>query len=250
MEPYSQPKAVVLTHPMGNDDLLYNGLVSEGIEVVCDPMIDTELVKLEDDCRHEVYTSRRIIFTSKRGVEYFFQQMKPADVLDKSFICIGKKTAQVLESYGVKPWWVSGGRTASDLVKELQQAHIRPGEKWLGMLGELAENTLEDGLKGVCHYRRYNVYRTIIADKQNEQTLVLLKAQEPLLIVCTSPSCFTGFMNLYGSHMHDQVGFASIGPATTKVMKKQNVTPVVTARMSTYEGLWQEMKLQLKPEYR
>ncbi len=250
MEPYSQKTAVVLTHPIGNDDLLYNGLVSEGIKVVCDPMIDTEQVQLEDDCREQVYQSRRIIFTSKRGVEYFFQQMKPADVLDKSFICIGKKTAQVLEGYGVKPWWVSGGRTASDLVQELQQTHIRPGEKWLGMLGELAENTLEDGLKNVCDYRRYNVYRTIIAEQQNEQTLALLETQKPLLVVCTSPSCFTGFMNLYGSLLHNEVGFASIGPATTKVMKKFDVSPKITARMSTYEGLWQEMKEQLKPEYR
>ena len=242
--------AVVLTHPLGNDDLLYNGLVSEGIDVICDPMIDTAPVPLEDECRQQVYKSRRIIFTSKRGVEYFFQQMKPADVLDKSFICIGKKTAQVLEGYGVKPWWVSGGRTASDLVKELQQTHARPSEIWLGMLGELAENTLEDGLKGVCDYRRYNVYRTIIAEQQNEQTVEILKSKRPLMVVCTSPSCFTGFMNLYGTLLHEEVGFVSIGPATTKVMKKLDVTPVITAPASTYEGLWQEMKQQLKSEYR
>ncbi len=250
MDPYSRQAAVVLTHPMGNEDLLYNGLVSEGVEVVCDPMIDTEPIMLEDECRQQIYSSRRIIFTSKRGVEYFFQQMKPADVLDKSFICIGKKTAQVLEGYGVKPWWVSGGRTATDLVEELKQAHIPPGEKWLGLLGELAENTLEDGLKNVCHYQRYNVYRTIIAEQQNEKTVALLQSQKPLLVVCTSPSCFNGFMDLYGAALHKDVGFASIGPATTKAMKKQNVTPKVVARLSTYEGLWQEMKLQLKPEYR
>jgi len=250
MDPYSRQTSVVLTHPMGNDDLLFNGLKSEGIKVICDPMIDTEQVNLEDECREYLYNSRRIIFTSKRGVEYFFQQVKPADVLDKSFICIGKKTAQVLEKHGMKPWWVSSGRTASDLVKELQQAHIRPNEKWVGMLGELAENTLADGLQTVCDFRRYNVYRTIIAEKQNSETLEFLQSKKPILVVCTSPSCFNGFMNLYGSLIHSEVGFASIGPATTKAMKKQDIKPAVVARLSTYEGLWQEMKIQLKPQYR
>jgi len=250
MEPFSRQTAVVLTHPIGTDDLLYNGLESEGLEVICDPMIDTEQVTLEKECKQHLIESRRIIFTSKRGVEYFFQQIKPADVLDKSFICIGKKTAKVLENYGMKAWWVSGGRTASDLVKELQQAHVRPNEKWVGMLGELAENTLADGLKDKCDYKRYNVYRTIITDQQNEKTVNLLQSEKSMLVVCTSPSCFNGFMNVYGNQLHEQVGFASIGPVTTKAMKKHGIKPVMLARLSTYEGLWQEMKSQLNSSYR
>jgi len=250
MDLYSQQANVILTHPMGNDDLLYKGLVREGIGVVCDPMIDTEPIELEKECLQYLFESRRIIFTSKRGVEYFFQQVKPADVLDKSFICIGKKTAQVLEQHGLKAWWVSSGRTASDLVQELQQAHIRPNEKWVGMLGELAEHTLSDGLKDVCNYQRYNVYRTIIAEQPSVATEALLKAKKPVLVVCTSPSCFNGFNNLYADQLHSKVGFASIGPATTKAMKKQGVTPALVARLSTYEGLWQEMKIQFKPQYR
>lgn len=249
MDPYSQQTSVILTHPTGNDDLLYNGLINEGIDVVRDPMIDTEQVILTDDSLKDIYASRRIIFTSKRGVEYFFKQIKPADVLDKSFICIGKKTAHVLENFGMKPWWVSTGRTASDLVKELQQAHIRPGERWIGILGELAENTLADGLNGVCDYKRYNIYQTTFADKKNEKTLTLLQEKKPMLVVCTSPSCFNGFTDLYEDMIHDNVGFASIGPATTKSMKKRDVTPAIIARLSTYEGLWHEMKLQLKPIY-
>lgn len=250
MSPYSQQTAVILTHPVGNDDLLYAGLLREGIEMVCDPMIDTEQIKLEDECLKYLMQSRRIIFTAKRGVEYFFQQIKPADVLDKSFICIGTKTARVLEQHGMKAWWVSGGRTASDLVTELQQAHVRPHEKWVGILGELAENTLETGLKNVCDYKRYNVYRTIITTRENEHTLALFNKKTPVVVACTSPSCFNGFMNLYGERLHKEVGFASIGPATTKAMKKKDIVPGIVAHLSTYEGLWQEMKIQLKTQYR
>ncbi len=250
MDPYSRETAVVLTHPMGQDDLLYNGLMQEGVEVICDPMIDTEQVSLCQDKLSTIYKSRRIIFTSKRGVEYFLKQVKPADVLDKSFICIGKKTAQMVEKSGLKVWWVSQGRTSSDLVEELQQARVLPGETWVGLLGELAENTLEDGLKGIVNYQRYNVYKTIIAEKRKAETESLLRAKRPMLVVCTSPSCFNGFMDVYDDLIHDEVGFASIGPATTKSMRKREITPAVTARFSTYEGLWQEMKLQLKPNYR
>lgn len=250
MDPYSRETAVVLTHPMGQDDLLYNGLMQEGVEVICDPMIDTAEVPLSQADLSTIYQSRRIIFTSKRGVEYFLNQVKPADILDKNFICIGKKTAQIVEKNGLKVWWVSQGRTASDLVDELQQTRVMPGEKWVGLLGELAENTLEDGLKNICNYQRYNVYKTIIADKRKADTEALLKAGRPMLVVCTSPSCFNGFMDVYGDLMHDEVGFASIGPATTKSMRKREITPAVIARLSTYEGLWQEMKIQLKPNYR
>ncbi len=249
MDPYSRETAIVLTHPIGEDDLLFDGLVQQGVDVICDPMINTEQIDLKRDELEVILNSRRLIFTSKRGVEYFLNQVKPADVLDKSFICIGKKTAQIVEKSGLKVWWVSNGRTATDLVEELQQAHISPNEKWVGLLGELAENTLEDGLKHVCDYRRYNVYKTITANIRNSDTETLLKTGRPLLVVCTSPSCFNGFMELYGDLIHSEVGFASIGPSTTKSMKKLEVTPVITARFSTYEGLWHEMKLQLKPNY-
>ncbi|MBS2096724.1 uroporphyrinogen-III synthase [Carboxylicivirga linearis] len=249
MDPYSRETAVILTHPIGEDDLLYNGLQGEGIDVIRDPMINTEQINLSKEELEVVFNSRRIIFTSKRGVEYFLNQVKPADILDKNFICIGKKTAQILEKTGIKAWWVSNGRTASDLVEELHEVHIPKNEKWVGLLGELAENTLESGLQDICEYKRFNIYKTITAEKRHEKTEALLKAKRPMLVVCTSPSCFNGFMDIYGDLIHEEVGFASIGPTTTKSMKKLEITPVVIARLSTYEGLWQEMKLQLKPDY-
>nr|WP_321407019.1 uroporphyrinogen-III synthase [uncultured Carboxylicivirga sp.] len=229
MDPYSRETAVILTHPIGEDDLLYNGLLGEGIDVIRDPMINTEQIELCKDELNVIFQSRRIIFTSKRGVEYFLNQVKPADILDKNFICIGKKTAQILEKSGLKAWWVSNGRTASDLVEELREVHFSKNEKWVGLLGELAENTLEDGLQDLCDYKRYNIYRTTNADSRNEKTEALLKAKRPMLVVCTSPSCFDGFMDIYGDLIHDEVGFASIGPTTTKSMKKRDVNPVVIA---------------------
>lgn len=249
MDPYSCETTVVLTHPIGQDDLLFNGLTQEGVDVVCDPIINTEQIDLTHDEMETIFNSRRIIFTSKRGVEYFFNQIKPADVLDKNFICIGKRTAQMVERIGIKVWWVSNGRTASDLVEEIRQLHIPPGETWVGMLGELAENTLEDGFKDVCNYKRFNIYKTTMSSVRNEQTAQKLQARNPMMVVCTSPSCFTGFMDLYGELVHSDVTFASIGPTTTKTMKRLDITPSVVARLSTYEGLWHEMKLQLKPNY-
>lgn len=249
MNLYCRETAVVLTHPVGEDDLLFDGLIQNGVDIIRDPMIKTEQINLNQDDLQMILKSRRIIFTSKRGVEHFLNQVKPADVLDKSFICIGKKTAQVVEKHGLKVWWVSNGQTATDLVKELHQTHISPNELWVGLLGQLATNTLEDGLKDVCNYRRYNVYNTIITRVRNEVTENALKNKKPLTVVCTSPSCFNGFMDLYGDLIHGEVGFASIGPVTTKSMKKRDIKPVVIAHHSTYEGLWHAMKMQMKPNY-
>ena len=69
MDPYSRETVVVLTHPVGDDDLLYHGLIQEGVDVICDPMINTEQIDLNNDDLAVIFKSRRIIFTSKRGVE-------------------------------------------------------------------------------------------------------------------------------------------------------------------------------------
>jgi len=241
---------IILTHPHGAHDVLKVGLETSGLEVLSDVMIETESIALTDRDKQTIFKSRRLILTSKRGVDYLFSQLCPAEVLDKSFICIGKKTALALEKRGIKPWWVSYGKTASDLVKELKHARFHPEEKWIALLGALAEDTLEEGLSPLCDFQRINIYQTALVNQSSPETIKHLQSDKQVMVVCTSPSCFHGYMNNYSSHLHAGVQFASIGPVTTKAMVDTGIVPVVEAYRSTYEGLLLALKSKLTPIYR
>lgn len=233
----SSKPAILLTHPISKDDILLKTFQEKGFEVVSDPMIETKIRVLSDEERKDVLSSRKLIFTSKRGVEYFLEQFKPADVLDKSFICVGKKTAMTLERNFLKPWWVSSGKTAGDLVDEIREYTIMSEERWTALLGDLADDTIVRGISDMCKVSRHNTYHTIIATQKNEATIELLKSKKELMILVTSASCFQGFMDLYGDLCHANIKFASIGPKTNQKMEEYEMQPDVVAPTSTYEGL-------------
>lgn len=241
---------LILTHPHGQKDIMLKSLTHSGIRVLSDVMIETTELSLTNSEKKALFDCRRILLTSKRGVDYLFRQVRPAEVLDKSFICVGKKTAFALEKKGIKPWWVSGGKTASDLVNELKHARFCKNEKWIAVLGNLAEDTLQNGLSDLCHFQRINIYETRLVKNTNQQTIEQLESKAETLVVCTSPSCFHAFTKNYKDHLHANVGFASIGPVTTKAMLDADINPVIEARQSTYEGLLLALKSKLTPIYR
>ncbi|MBI9064619.1 MAG: uroporphyrinogen-III synthase [Marinilabiliaceae bacterium] len=241
---------IILTHPHNDKDVLKKGLVKSGLEVITDVMIETDAIALSEAEKKVIFSCRRIILTSKRGVEYLFTQLRPAEILDKSFICIGKKTAMALERKGIKPWWVSHGKTASDLVNELRHARFQKNEKWIALLGDLAEDTLEEGLSRLCDFQRINIYRTTLVKQSSDETVRRLQKRDKVLVVCTSPSCFHGYINNYSNHIHPGIQFASIGPVTTKAMFAKGIEPMIEANRSTYEGLLLALKSKLTPIYR
>lgn len=241
---------IILTHPHNEKDVLKKGLIKSGLEVMTDVMIETDSIALSDAEKEVIFGCRRIILTSKRGVEYLFTQLCPAQILDKSFICIGKKTALALERKGIKPWWVSYGKTASDLVNELRHARFQKNEKWIALLGTLAEDTLEEGLSQLCDFQRIDIYRTTLVKQPSVETVKRLQNRDDVLVVCTSPSCFHGYINNYSIHIHPGIRFASIGPVTTKAMLAKGIKPIIEANRSTYEGLLLALKSKLTPIYR
>jgi len=240
---------IILTHPHNEKDVLKKGLIKSGLEVMTDVMIETDPIALSDAEMKVIFGCRRIILTSKRGVEYLFTQLRPAEILDKSFICIGKKTALALEQKGIKPWWVSYGKTASDLVKELKHVRFQKSEKWIALLGALAEDTLEQGLSELCDFQRINIYQTTLIEHASAETIEHLQKQDEVLVVCTSPSCFHGYLSNYNHYMHPGVRFASIGPVTTQAMLDKGIQPLIEATRSTYEGLLLALKSKLTPIY-
>ena len=63
-----------------------------------------------------------IIFVSKNGVRYFFENenTKKYDLSNKYFVCIGKKTANKLIKMGYKPGYICGKNYSMEMSKELK----------------------------------------------------------------------------------------------------------------------------------
>ncbi len=90
-----QIKTVILTHPSDSGQILKDGLLSHGLNVIEDPMIDTVSIQLSLADITLIDEAEVLILTSKRGASELLEQCG-ADLLQGRFIvCIGTKTAQL-----------------------------------------------------------------------------------------------------------------------------------------------------------
>ncbi len=241
MPSLSYQHSILLTHPSANVDVLSHGLSKLKLNVLHEPMIHTESLALCTRSYELIKNADNCIFTSKNAIKHFFQQVQPELIQTKNIFCVGKKTAESLLHYGIVPTRVSQGKTAADMVQDLSQQDHPKHEKWVCILGTAAENTLVDGLKKYYPINRINIYQTITKEEKQETTIRLLKSKKDLWVSCTSPSCFTTFLNLYGELLHENIHFVSIGPVTTEAMKKKHITPELEAQWPTYENLLQDL---------
>jgi uroporphyrinogen-III synthase len=233
---------VVLTHPVEQGDELVTGLQQKGIDLVIDQRIVTKGIVPNALQLTVLKQSDWVLFTSKRGVAYAFESPEILALLkQKNIACVGKKTAHALEIEGLKPSFVSSGKTGEEMADELIAAHLIDNKRVVAVLGELADETLLSKLSGICDFSRINIYRTHLETQIRPETLEKIQTGLPLIVCATSPSCFISFHNVYGNFLHSNVTFASIGPVTTRAMLASGVNPVVEGQTSTYGSLLDEL---------
>ena len=133
----------------------FSKLSDNGAKVHHFPMIKTE--NLDIKVNNEDYSC--LIFTSKNGVRYFFQNNNIES--NKKMITIGKKTAEELKKYGIKADYICSRNYSNEMALELKKNNILRDEKSLLLQGELANNDLLKSLSKFTQVERLNIYRTI-----------------------------------------------------------------------------------------
>ncbi len=218
--------SVVTTNELHSEG--FSKLHESGADVYHFPMIKTESLNIKVNLKN--YSC--LIFTSKNGVKFFFQNNNLKE--HKKIITIGKKTADELKNYDIEANYICSRNYSNEMAHELEKNKILKGEKSLLIQGDLANNSLFKSLSEFSNIKRLNIYKTIFVKKSESKLKELLEINP--YIIFTSPSCFESFNNLYQT---SKAKLISIGKTTTSYIESKGFKTTTTAKMQTYEGISQ-----------
>lgn len=243
-------KVIISTRPLTKNDSIKNQLFAKGAVVLDFPMIKicaADLTIEIKDSLQQITTYQWIVFTSKNGVDYFFQflnrlNIKTDDLSSIKIAVLGKKTSEEVLKNNCRPYLISSGNTSADLLSELADK-IKPTEKVLLALGELAENTLEKGLFNPGKINRINVYKTIKPDIISTEIIEKIKKDNYDIILFTSPSGVHYFYKIMiDNKMVVDLRTACIGKTTERAILQNNCKPLVVSQKSNAESLVKELE--------
>lgn len=190
-----------------------------------------------------------ILFTSKNGVKFFMQAIKnlKIDVKELKILhigAIGTKTAEMLKKYQLPVHFIPSIFTTEDLVYELQNIK---GKKILLPRADIATPLLIKFLKEKgAHIINIPIYQTTLLLQPDKSLEQLYKKKEISYLTFTSPSTVKGFVKNIEELKIDTNIFSvptiSIGPVTTRTLKKYGFQNVYTADIFTEDGMLMKLK--------
>jgi len=244
-------KIIISTRPLSADDSIKRNLVEKGARVLDFPMIEICPLKLGESIREllqQIASFQWIVFTSKNGADCFFKLLTQlsikTDAIDQVKIAVvGKKTSEEVVKNKCTPYLLSTGTTSVDLLQDLI-GKVVPTDRILLVLGELADNTLEQGLENVASPTRLNVYQTLYPGVHSKELIESIQRNEYDMILFTSPSGFEQFKKIMPEKiLATDFRSACIGRTTEKAMINSNCQPRFVSRRSEGESFVNELEL-------
>ncbi|GGB49026.1 uroporphyrinogen-III synthase [Fictibacillus barbaricus] len=159
-------KTILVTRPKEQAEPLITRIKERGGIPLSFPVVSIKGAKnvLKEKILDDLSSFHWIIFTSKNGVDYFFQLINDLDVSlqNHKFAAVGEKTADTLRRYGVTSILVPGRFDASDLAEVLKKQVLKD-ERILFPKGNLAPSYLKESLADIAHVEELIVYETTSA---------------------------------------------------------------------------------------
>ena len=209
-------------------DYGFNELKAMDVNIFHYPMIYT--LGVDININPNIYNY--IIFTSKNGVKYFLKNVSISINSNVKFICIGKKTAEVLKSNNLNPDIVVRRNYSKFMCNEIKNMGISKNNKLLLIQGNLAKKELFECLSKSFEIDHKIVYTTNpVKEKIDELNKKI--DNENSYVVFTSPSTFNSFIDKYNLKNN----IISIGNTTTDHIRDRGFEPLMTAKMQSYEGI-------------
>ncbi len=188
-----------------------------------------------------------IIFTSLNGVAFFMGRLfargfDARRLAGRTVCCIGPRTAQELERFGVKADVVPEEYQAEGLVAAFAGREIS-GARMLVPRAEVARELLPEELrKRGAHVDVVPVYRTVVPDGDIAAWRDLLVQQRIDVAAFTSSSTVRNCIALLGGAeaacaLLKPVALACIGPVTAKTAEEYGLTVSIQARENTVPAL-------------
>jgi len=229
-------KTIISTRPATQNDELKEYLSGKGAKVIDFPLIDITGLEPDETIQDVINIVQKfnwLIFTSKNGVFFFFRILLEYgitfDVLRNLKIAsYGTKTTLEIEKFGLSSSFNSTSNTSHDFLAEIKDNIIKPNDRVLLILGELASSILENGLKEIADVTRINVYKTTDKKDYIPETLDLISNENYDLLLFTSPSGFRNFYKIINeNNIHSKLKIGCIGLTTADEVKRLGYEPVL-----------------------
>ncbi|MBP3961421.1 uroporphyrinogen-III C-methyltransferase [Paenibacillus lignilyticus] len=210
---------------------------------------DATSVDAVNSALHEAENYDWIMFTSVNGVDYFFSWLHKLRIDIRRFhkariAAVGPKTAEALEKRGLFVDVLPVKFQADDLLDSLSE-YLVEGQRVLLPRGDLAREVLPRELKakGLTPVE-IDVYETILADNQDEETLELLQKRSVHVITFASSSTVTNLFEVLRRMGVDDplellqgIEIACIGPITAKTAEEAGLKVTIQPEDATIDGL-------------
>ncbi|WP_168123771.1 uroporphyrinogen-III C-methyltransferase [Paenibacillus sp. HB172176] len=192
-----------------------------------------------------------LMFTSVNGVDYFFRYLSRFKLDIRSFnkariAAVGPKTAEALAKRGLICEELPVSFHAEGLLDSIQDK-LQAGQRALLPRGDLAREVLPRELERLgLKTTVIDVYETVLAEKQEDWALEMIREKEIGMITFTSSSTVANLMEVLRRSGVEEpakllagVPVASIGPITSKAVRAAGLEVTVEALDSTIDGLIQ-----------
>jgi uroporphyrinogen-III synthase len=244
-------KVFISTQPEESFPYLEETFAVAGAKVLSCPMIKVHEAKL-DPVAEEILRNIKdfdwLVFTSRNGARFFlkiYSRLNSAAFMQgmAKTAVIGRKTGEELIRQGITPDFISESNLAGKFASELKEQVLQTGNNVLLLLGNLAGSAIQDVLHDHTNIKRVDCYETTASGQADEKIVGMIAQDAYDMILFTSSSALESFAAMLRKHSIDITGLrmASIGPSTTDAMHHYGVKPVVTARVSSHEGLLTEI---------
>lgn len=244
-------KRVVLTRSKGQSEGLRSRLEALGAEVLELPLIKVSAYcdpAALDEVFSEMGTYEWIIFTSRNGVQhffnFFFSRFKDIRCIGGIKIaCVGPSTAAEVEKYHLEVDFMPEEALAENLGDGLMEFQDLDNTKVLVITGNLNGDGLVKRLatRGKAIVDSLQVYETELVDLSDSEDAKKFREQGADVVVFASSSAVDSFAqqakNLQLAEGSKQPRSCSIGPQTSKTMQKVGMPVDLEAREHSVDGI-------------
>ncbi|MEK3890564.1 uroporphyrinogen-III synthase [Bacillus sp. FSL K6-3431] len=192
-----------------------------------------------------------IIFTSKNGVDYFFQHIQGH--IDQSqfresniqFAVVGEKTREALDRYKLPSRFMPNVYTAEDFAREYFERELS-AKRVLIPKGNLASKTIAESFRS--HHivaDEWIVYDTYYPTEKTDNLIQLLTEDQLDIVAFTSPSTFNHFKKIIDQYHLDnhakKIEIATIGTVTKRAVEQAGYEVSVCPQTFTIDSMFAEL---------
>ncbi|WP_042345557.1 uroporphyrinogen-III synthase [Bacillus massiliigorillae] len=241
-----QGKTVLITREERDSKQFAEAITSYGGNAITIPLIGFQACVVTDEIQKKLDSIERydwVVFTSKNGVKFFFQQFNRS--LKNKIAVIGEKTMVALRKYGYEPQFVPTKFVAECFTNEFIPV-LKKGAKVLVVKGNLARTVIANQLREqgfTCD--EIILYETVMPEESENELREALKTNKCDIISFTSSSTVHHFMGIVNQYnLIDQIEnsqIACIGPIAKKTAEQYGLQVDISAEKYTMEGLMESI---------